>query len=331
MTGKATAVAPSNIAFVKYWGTRDVEKTLPYNPSISMTLSECVSRCTVEHLPGLETNEVWVRDGGAFERASEGFAVGVERHLANLQKAAGVSGAFRVSTENSFPTGAGMASSASGFAALSLATAAAVGTTLSVEEASLWAQSSGSGSAARSVIGGYVEWPGGGDDGAAKQLAAADHWSLSDVVAVVSSDPKEVSSREGHRRAPSSPRWEDRLAALPERLRRVRKAIAEADIELLGSVLEDEALELHMIAMSSQPPIFYWTAGTIAVLRRVRELRSQGLSAYSTIDAGPNVHVICPTEEETQVFDALREMAETESVIADRVGNGPYLTVEHLV
>ena len=122
-----------------------------------------------------------------------------------------------------------------------------------------------------------------------------------------------------------------RLQALPERLSKVRSAIAEKDINQLGSVLEEEALELHLVAMSSQPPIFYWTGGTIAVLRRVREVRCDGLQAFSTIDAGPNVHVICPSDQETQVADALGRMAEIESVITDRVGNGPYLTDEHLV
>jgi diphosphomevalonate decarboxylase len=331
VSGKATAVAPSNIAFVKYWGTRDAEKTLPWNPSISMTLSECVSRCTVEHVTGSEDGEVLLRQGDDLIPASDSFADPIRRHLDFVRSWADATGGFRVATENSFPTGAGMASSASGFAALTLAAAAALGRALEVEEASILARSSGSGSAARSVLGGFVEWPGDEKSDAAKQLAGADHWPLSDIVAVVSSGAKEVSSREGHRRATSSPVFERRLQALPGRLRRVRKAIVDRDMLELGPVLEEEALELHLVAMSSQPPIFYWTGGTIAVLRRVRELRVEGLQAFSTIDAGPNVHVICPSDQERQVADALSRMAEIESVITDRVGNGPYLTDEHLV
>ena len=328
---KATAVAPSNIAFVKYWGTRDVEKTLPFNPSISMTLSECVSRCTVEHLPGAQESEILLRQKGDVQLAPPEFSAGIERHLTGLRAWAGAGGAFRVATENSFPTGAGMASSASGFAALTLAAAAALGRPLADEEASLLARASGSGSAARSVIGGYVEWPGNGDDGPAVQLAGADHWLLSDVVAVVSSEPKQISSRQGHRRAPGSPFFDPRLRRLPDRLARVRSAIAERNIELLGPILEDEAIELHLVAMSSRPPIFYWTAGTIAVLRRVRAMRQEGLSAFFTIDAGPNVHVVCPSKDEEQVAGILRRMTEVESVITDRVGDGPFLTDEHLV
>lgn len=330
MSGKATAVAPSNIAFIKYWGTRDVDKTLPYNPSISMTLSECVSRCTVEHDSTLAANEILLLTDGRLEPAPQQFAAGIERHLERLKVWAAVEGAFRVATGNSFPTGAGMASSASGFAALTLAVAAALERPLTESEASLLSRSSGSGSAARSVLGGYVEWPDDGLEGPATRLAPADHWALSDVVAVVSSREKDVSSREGHRRAPGSPMWEGRLEALPERLRRVREAIADRSIDDLGPVIEGEALDLHLIAMSSRPPILYWTAETIAVLRRVRELREEGLDAYSTIDAGPNIHVICPTAQEGDVATALREMAETEMVITDRVGDGPYLTEDHL-
>ncbi|MDH3253754.1 MAG: diphosphomevalonate decarboxylase [Acidobacteriota bacterium] len=332
MSDKATAVAPANIAFIKYWGIRDSDQTLPYNASISMTLTACVSRCTVELLPeGPGELEVLVRTDGILAPAPPGFSRGIERHLLRLKTWAGIRGTFRVATENSFPTGAGLASSASGFAALTLAAAAALGRPLKSRELSILARSSGSGSAARSAFGGYVEWPDDKGEGSARQLAEASHWALSDVVAVVSSAPKEVSSREGHRRAPGSQFFARRLERLGEKLRRVRAAIAERDIGDLGSILEEEALELHLIAMSSRPPIFYWTAGTIAVLRSVRRLREGGLAAYATIDAGPNVHVICPSDEEVGVAAALRELNEVESVIVDRVGNGPFLTEDHLV
>jgi diphosphomevalonate decarboxylase len=331
MSSRATAVAPSNIAFIKYWGARDPERALPFNPSISMTLSQCVSRCTVEYLPESDSVQVLWRDREGLAAAPGPFAEGVIRHVERLCAWAGTSGGFRIATENSFPTGAGMASSASGFAALTLATAAALGRTPTAGEASILARSSGSGSAARSVLGGFVEWPVGSQEDPAAQIASADHWQLSDVVAVVSLEPKETSSREGHRRAPSSPFFDRRQEVLPERLDRVRRAIAERDISLLGPVLEEEALELHLVAMSSSPPIFYWNAGTIAVLRRVRAIRRQGLSAFATIDAGPNVHVICPSAEETSVAEALGELEEVDQVIVDRVGSGPYFSNEHLV
>ncbi|MDH3744998.1 MAG: diphosphomevalonate decarboxylase [Acidobacteriota bacterium] len=332
MSSKATVAAPSNIAFVKYWGTRDEARTIPYNPSISMTLTHCVSTCTVEYrAEGYDADEVLLRnESGSFGAAPEDFARGVFRHLARLKEWAGVKGSFRVATQNSFPTGAGMASSASGFAALALATAAALGRQVDGAEASRLAILSGSGSAARSVLGGYVEWP-PPNDTAAWQIAPPEHWDLRDVVAVVDSSPKEISSREGHRRAPTSPYWDRRLEALPERLESVRRALAEREFDALGAVLEEEAVDLHLIAMSSRPPIFYWTAGTLEVLRRVRELREEGVAAYATIDAGPNVHLIAKPDAERRLVSALEDSAYVQSVIVDRVGAGPRTLTEHLV
>ena len=146
-----------------------------------------------------------------------------------------------------------MASSASGFAALTIATVQALGLDPEVGELSQLAQRSGSGSASRSVFGGYVEWP--GEDGCAVQLAAADHWELCDVVAMVQHGPKAVSSLDGHLRALTSPHYERRQALLPARLARVREAIRERSLGRLGPVIEEDAIELHLIAMSSVPPI----------------------------------------------------------------------------
>lgn len=332
--GRATYVAPANIAFIKYWGIRDEARVIPTNASISMTLSDCTSKCTVEFDRDIEADEIWFRPvGGRFEPAAESFGGPVRRHLEALRVRAGRSGGFRVWTENRFPTGAGIASSASGFSALALAASAAMGAPpQDATEASLLARMSGSGSAARSVLGGYVEWP-AGEEGAselgATQLAAADHWNLSDVVAVVDATPKTVSSRAGHRRAPSSPRFEPRLEELEARLDVVRAAIARRDIEALGETVEVEAIDLHHVAMSSRPPIYYWKPGTFSVLWSIRSLRSEGVPVYATIDAGPNVHAICPAAYEERVAAAFESMPEVESVLRDRVGSGPFATTDH--
>ncbi len=345
--GRATFVAPSNIAFIKYWGIRDERRVLPCNPSISMTLSRCTSKCTVVFDRASTEDEIWFRSAaGPFERASKAFAEPVRSHLGALRARAGLGGGCRVWTENNFPTGAGIASSASGFAALTLAAGHAMAKPPATPaQASVLARLSGSGSAARSVLGGYVEWPGeGGEDGQAGgsedrgddfeapavQLAAADHWDLADVVAVVDSRAKKTSSRDGHRRAPSSPRFAARLSELGARLETVRRAIAERDMELLGETLETEAVDLHHVAMSSRPPIYYWTGGTFAVLWAIRHLRVEGVPVYATIDAGPNVHAICPAACATRVAEAFGELPEVERVLPDRVGSGPFQTFEHL-
>ncbi len=333
MSGKATVIAPSNIAFIKYWGTRDEERVLPFNPSLSMTLTNCFSITTVEHLDDEGADEVFQSGrGGVLEAASATFAARVEEHLERLRRWAGIGGRFRVATENSFPMGTGMASSASGFAALTLALVRALDREVDTAELTVLARRSGSGSAARSVLGGYVIWPAGdGDEGGhAVAVAPAEHWDLRDVIAVLDGTPKLVSSREGHRRAPSSPYFERRLELLPERLDRVRAAIERRSFVDLAPAVEEEAIDLHLIAMSSRPPIFYWQPATLRVLAEVRRLRTSGLEVCATMDAGANVHAICSARDEPRVSEAIEGLPEVGSVIRDGVGAGPITVQEHL-
>jgi len=335
---KTTVSAPANIAFIKYWGARDLDQALPMNPSISMTLEECVTQCTAEVLDG-EKDEIWISEpDGGFGSPEPDFARRMVNQLDNIRAWAKSEARFRVATRNNFPGAAGLASSASGFAALTLAAAGAVGKgDTPVAELSRLARRSGSGSAARSVLGGYVQWPAGakgkGDDEAhsyATQLAEASHWELRDVIAVVEIGPKIVSSRDGHKLAHSSPYYTKRQELVPARLEKVRQAIKDADLSLLGPVLEEEAVDLHLIAMSSHPPIFYWSPGTVAVLRAVRELRQEGLQAYATMDAGANVHVICDPDSEDDVADRLEDLPAVGFVIRDGVGDGPEHENQHL-
>ncbi|MBV8202036.1 MAG: diphosphomevalonate decarboxylase [Acidobacteria bacterium] len=336
---KTTISAPANIAFVKYWGARDLERALPLNSSISMTLERCVTQCTVEPIRG-DQDEIWLAEAsGGFSTPEPEFQRRVKQQLDRMRRWAGSEECFRVATRNTFPSAAGLASSASGFAALTLAAAGALGKERATPaELSHLARTSGSGSAGRSLLGGYVEWPAGDDAGSgdadgsgdAVQLADADHWDLRDVIAVVEIGPKAVPSLEGHRRAATSPYLARRLELLPERLAKVRRAIAERDLALLGPVIEEEAVDLHLIAMSSQPPIFYWAPGTVAVLRTVRELRQEGLAAWATMDAGANVHVICDPDSEEDVAERLESMSAVGFVIQDSVGSGPEPDEEHL-
>ncbi len=332
MTHKSTVVAPSNIALIKYWGTRDRDSTLPFNRSLSMTLETCTTRTTVEaNLDAAEDRVEVGRQAGSLAQAGASFARPVIEHLDRLRSWAGVDCRFRVATENSFPMGAGIASSASGFAALALAVAAALGREISSATASVLARESGSGSAARSVLGGFVEWPGeDSDDSAARQILPASHWDLRDVIAILDSGQKEVSSRAGHELAETSPYFETRLGQLPERLSKVREALVERDFERLAPVVEYEAIDLHLIAMSSRPPIFYWLPSSLAVLARVRALRDEGLAVCATMDAGPNVHLICTAAAEPRVVDAIESLPDVESVIRDGVGEGPRRSDRHL-
>lgn len=331
---KSTIVAPANIAFVKYWGARDLSSALPLDPSISMTLSVCATTTTVEALPEGAADSIELIDAGGTARvAPERFAARVLAHLERLRAHIGTSRGFRVATRNSFPAAAGLASSASGFAALATAVSSALGDKPSGRELSIRARLSGSGSASRSVLGGYVEWPappGDDPDAPAAALFPASHWDLADVIAVVETAEKDVASIDGHRRAATSPHFETRRNLLPTRLAAVRLAIEERRLDLLGPVLEEEAVELHLIAMSSRPPIFYWRPATLAVLEAIRRARQQGLSAWATMDAGANVHTICERSAAKDVAQLLRAVAGVEEVIEDHVGNGPVSAPAHL-
>ena len=331
------AVASPNIAFIKYWGARDVDLGLPLHPSLSMTLSRCTSRCTLEPIAG-ERDEVRLVADGSAGAAPERFAAPVRRHLETMRRAAGRGDRFRVTAENDFPAASGLASSASGFAALTLAAAHALGLEEDPARLSDLARRSGSGSAARSLFGGYVEWPvapGATRTGAtsvgpasAGPVAPAEHWDLRDVIGIVDPSPKAVSSREGHRRSATSPYMEERLRRLPERFRVARDAVLARDLDRLGPILEEEAVDLHLIAMSSRPPIFYWRPGTVEVLEAVHALRAEGVPAWSTLDAGPNVHVICPPGSEAPVVERLASLPLVRDVIRDRVGPGPTVEAE---
>ena len=353
--GPVTAEAPSNIAFIKYWGARDLEGggegPVPFNRSLSMTLDACRSICAATPLgEGHEDQIVWVRGssdppppkaaserrpkadrfGDGVETAAEAppaFVERTRRHLDRLrewsrQTAAPYGGGFRIATGNTFPAAAGIASSASGFTALTLAVTAAMGFDLPPRTLSAVSRSSGSGSAARSAYGGYVEWP-GGNGNSAVQVLGEDDWRLCDVVAVVETGAKKVSSRDGHRLATSSPYFAPRLAALEGRLDQVRAALERRDFEALGQAVEEEGIDLHLIAMSSRPPVYYWSPGTIEVLAAVRGLRADGIAAYATMDAGANVHVICQPGDEPRVAERLGALGAVERVLRDRTGGPP--------
>ena len=316
---KATATACANIAFIKYWGKRDAELNLPANPSLSMNLDRLTTVTTVEFSPDYDDDLV-ILDG----REQRGEARRrIVAHLDRVRAMAGLRARARVISENSFPVGAGLASSASGFAALSLAASRAAGLELSQRELSILARF-GSGSACRSVPGGFSEWTAGtsSEESFAKQIAPPEHWELRDVIAIVSRAKKRVGSTEGHSLAPSSHLYQARVASVADRLAQAKAALLERDLATLGRIIEEDAISMHAVMMTSRPPIYYWQPSSIKLIHEVQDWRAEGLEVYFTFDAGPNVHLICQAADQAEVEKRLKDIEEVLEVIVSGPGPG---------
>jgi len=190
----------------------------------------------------------------------------------------------------------------------------------------------GSGSAARSIPDGYVELKAGGGHTTsfAYSLHTPDHWDLRDIVAIVSRQEKLVGSSQGHAAAETSPHFTTRLAELPARLKTVHNAIRNRDIQALGEAAEADAISLHVVAMTSRPPIYYWAPATVRLIHAVQDWRRAGLPVYFTLDAGPNVHLICEAEREHDVRARLAEIDGILDVLVSGPAEGARLTGDHL-
>lgn len=315
----ATAVSCPNIAFIKYWGNRDNTLRLPMNGSISMNLDGLYTRTSISFQPSLPFDQLIINGheitGTGLNRVA--YILDIVRGMANIHEHA------EIVSENNFPAGAGIASSASAFAALAMAGSKAAGLNLSEADLSRLARR-GSGSASRSIPGGFVEWQAGtaDDDSFAFSIAPADHWKLVDCIAIVSASHKKTGSTEGHAIAPTSPLQAARVADTPRRLALCRNAILNKDFESFASIVELDSDIMHSVMMTSTPALHYWKPASLAVMNAVRQWRSEGLSACYTVDAGANVHVICLEAESQNVNKRLREMDGVEDVLVARAG-GP--------
>ena len=315
----ATAQANPNIAFIKYWGNRDNTLRIPMNGSISMNLDGLYTRTTASFQPSLPYDELIINGhevrGAGLDRIS--YILDIIRGMANIHERA------EVITENNFPSGAGIASSASAFAALALAGSTAAGLKLGEPELSRLARR-GSGSAARSIPGGFVEWQAGtGDaDSFALSIAGPDHWNLVDCVAIVSASHKKTGSTEGHAIAGTSPLQAARVADAPRRLDICRKAILERDFDAFAAIVELDSDMMHAVMMTSTPALHYWKPASLDVMSCVRQWRMEGIPVCYTVDAGPNIHVICPETEAQLIEKRLRGIQGVDRVLVARAG-GP--------
>lgn len=306
MTGlTATAIASPNIALIKYWGNLDSALRLPVSSSISFNLAELHTETTVDWDLSLAADEAWINGSRA-----EGPALArISHHLDHVRRLAGHSGHARVQSTNNFPTGTGIASSASAFAALSLAACAALGLRLSERELTTLARL-GSGSASRSIPGGYVAWYSAAthEDSFAETIAPIEHWDLVDLIAIVSREHKQTGSTAGHDLAATSPLQAARVASAQDRFATCRAALLARDFETLAAVVELDSNVMHSVMMTSTPSLFYWLPTTLSLMHQVRAWRAAGHAVCYTLDAGPNVHCICTSATADALESELRAL-----------------------
>ncbi|HEY3498284.1 MAG TPA: diphosphomevalonate decarboxylase [Polyangiaceae bacterium] len=313
--GEARAVAHANIALAKYWGKLDEVENLPAVPSLSLTLAGLSTTTLVRLDPGASEDSL-VLDG----RAETGKArERATRLLSEVRRRAGSSVYARVESSNDFPTASGLASSASGFAALALAASSAYALDLVPAEVSSLARRS-SASAARSVYGGYVELGAGARS--ASPVLSGEAWPLRMVIAVTASGPKSIGSTSGMQRTrDTSPYYAAWVEHAPRRFEEARAALLARDFETLGAAVEQSALMMHASMLAARPSIQYFTPATLRVMAEVRALRNGGVPAFFTMDAGPHVKVLCEPASAAAVEQALAQLEGVERLIV--TGPGP--------
>lgn len=316
---KAEATAHPNIAFIKYWGNRDHNLRIPSTGSISMNLRALQTNTIVEFISNLERDSLKINEIPQFGEPLRRVVSFMDR----IRKIAGINLYAEIVSHNNFPSGTGLASSASGFAALSLAASKAAGLDLTERELSRLARS-GSGSASRSIPTGFVQWMAGNDDltSYAHSIAPPTYWDLVDCIAIISQNHKIIGSQEGHSRANTSPLQKFRVESAQERLNVCRQAILNRDFEAFAEVVELDSNLMHAVIFTSKPPTFYWMPATLDVMHNVMDMRQRGIPVCYTIDAGPNIHVICLKESSTTVAQEITQIPDVNQVIVSPPG-GP--------
>ncbi|MEM3827000.1 MAG: diphosphomevalonate decarboxylase [Candidatus Micrarchaeaceae archaeon] len=332
----STWIATSNIALIKYWGKRDERLILPHNSSLSITLDENLSTKTSIIFSDKIDKDMFYLNGKpelvSGEGANERLKV-----VDSLRKMAKVKAHFLAASVNSFPTAGGLASSASGVAALVLAAADALDLDLAKKELSIIARS-GSGSACRSIFGGFVKWNRGskedGSDSFAEQIADHRHWpEIIDLIAIVSEKEKKISSRAGMKQTvENSILYSSRVEYAEKAVVELAEAIKKKDFERLAYLIMRDSNNMHAVMLDTWPPIFYMNDVSREIVYRINDLNAnenRNIAAY-TFDAGPNAHIITRKGDKNKVIDAIRDI-EGVRLIEAGVGAGPKVSKEHLI
>ena len=328
MIKKIRVKSPANIAFIKYWGQKDQKLILPYNDSFSMNLSSCYTIIDLILEENPSVNELYIKNYQEknFKKETGETLEKVKKYLKVAENFFGrkINFGFKIYSQNSFPKKAGIASSASFFSGLALGFSLAFDQKLSEKKLSILARLSGSGSACRSIPDGFSWWRKGKNSQTsyAFSIAPPNFWGLNDLVIIVSSEEKKVSSSEGHKYAPTSPFFKFRISDVEKRAKLIKKAFFKKDFTLFGSLVEEETLSMHLIMMTQKPPLYYWSGKTIEIIKKIVELRKKGIEGYYTIDAGENVHLICQKNDQKKFFDYFINQPEVEEIIINHPTEG---------
>lgn len=320
-----TARACSNIAFIKYWGNTDNQLRLPVNASLSMNLDGLYTETTVRWDDSLTSDSLLFND----EPASEEALKRVGTHLDMLRIRLGLTSYAEVKSRNNFPTGAGIASSASAFAALTLASTKAAGLDLDEKQLTTLARL-GSGSASRSIPAGFVEWHYATthEESYAETFVPQSYWDIVDVVAIVSTKHKAVGSKQGHETASTSDLQPARVAGANERVKICKKAILDKDFQTFATIVEQDSNLMHAVMMTSQPPLFYWQPESLLLMQSITSWRQEGLNVCYTLDAGANVHCLCTGDHVNEIVTRLKSIEAVQDIRIAHAGAGAHIVQE---
>lgn len=316
----ATAKAHTNIALVKYWGKKDQELIIPQTDSLSLTLNEFYTTTTVNFDNHLTSDLVAIDQ----QTLSKKEAKKVVHVLDIVRQLSGIKAFARVESINHVPTAAGLASSASAFAALAGAASTAAGLNLSNRDLSRLARR-GSGSATRSIYGGLVEWQKGIDDASsfAQPILENVDFPIEMLAVLVDTKKKKVSSRSGMQSSvETSPYYDAWRQVVANDMIAIKQAIKAKDIDQIGHIAEENALRMHALTLSADPGFTYFNGETLTIIKAVEDLRNQGVNCYYTMDAGPNVKVIYDRGNRSKIVEELSNIVGPERLVVSQPGPG---------
>lgn len=315
-----TAVAHTNIALIKYWGKQNPELIIPYTGNLSLTLDQFYTQTSVTFNASLDKDQITI-DGQPVTGKS---GQRVHNFLSIVRQESGIDLNAEVKSTNHVPTAAGLASSASAFAALAAAASKAAGMHLSLTDLSRLARR-GSGSACRSIFGGFVEWQKGSDDTNSYAIPV-ETTHLNDICIValtIEKHQKPISSREGMAlsvtTSPYYPTW---VKVVEADLENIKAAIQDNDFTRFGTISELNAMRMHALTLSADPDFLYFNGDTLTAMNEVKRLRHSGIECYYTIDAGPNIKVICQQANVQTITDTFSNLFGPTKVTVAKPGPG---------